>query len=139
MYFSRIPKPRKDSSSTTLMTLRRRSEILSSVRENVSGGTLPAKRQLAHEVHRTTPEERQELLRKAKITPTVTEEEGLAMKADLSIPWSKLRHLRRYEVQFCAHTNTIIITGGFLSGELDFKVRQSNGKLRNPSYPLILW
>ena len=65
------------------------------VRKSVAGGTLPAKRQLEHEVSRTTPEERQELLKRANILPTVTHKEGLAMKADLSIPWNKLRHLRR--------------------------------------------
>ena len=62
----------------------------------ISGGEKPAKRQLTDEVHRTTPEVRHEILERAKITKeTIEPEEVLAMKADLSIPWSKLRHLKR--------------------------------------------
>ena len=44
------------------------------------------------ELKSSTPEERQA---EAKVGPTVKPGEGLAMKAELSIPWSKLRNLKR--------------------------------------------
>ena len=47
------------------------------------------------ELKSSTPEERQALLIEAKVGPTVKPGEGLAMKAELSIPWSKLRNLKR--------------------------------------------
>ena len=85
------------------MTLRRRTSIISNVREAIAGGEEPAKRQLIDELRRTTPEERQDLLKKAGIVPTITHDEGLAMKADLSIPWNKIRHLRKYSVVSIHH------------------------------------
>ena len=68
------------------------------MRESVAGGIVTAKRQLVDELRMTTPDERQEFLKKANIVPTISHSEGLAIKADLTIPWSKLRHLRRYVV-----------------------------------------
>ena len=66
------------------------------IRQQVAGGASPAKRQFEDEVLRTTPEVRCQILKNAKICQeTVSPEEVLAMKADLSIPWNKLRHLRR--------------------------------------------
>ncbi len=49
-------------------------------------GDSSAKRQLEDEFRRTSPEARQQILRNAKITETtVSPEEVLAMKADLSV------------------------------------------------------
>ena len=72
------------------MTLRSRTSIISNVREAIAGGEETAKRQLIDELRRTTPEERQDLLKKAGIVPTITHDEGLAMKADLSFHGIKL-------------------------------------------------
>lgn len=55
--------------------------------------------QLQHEVKTLTKEDRQSLLEQATIrdaTATISADDVLAMKADLSIPWNKLRILKRY-------------------------------------------
>ena len=41
--------------------------------------------------------ERESLMREANFTLTIPPEQGLAMKADLNIPWRKLRVMRRYK------------------------------------------
>jgi len=74
-----------------------RSKHLAALRQKVSGGDLSSARiQLAHEI-RQNRDERDTLLREAGITvphetPAV---DILAMKADLAIPWKKLRSIRR--------------------------------------------
>ena len=50
---------------------------------------------VGEEVKALGREERQKLLRDAGITLEIPAEQGLAMKADLAIPWSKLREIRR--------------------------------------------
>ena len=41
-------------------------------------------------------EERAVLMKEVNFTVTIPPEQGLAMKADLNIPWNKLRAMRRY-------------------------------------------
>lgn len=56
--------------------------------------------QLSHEVKALTKEDRQSLLDQVTVhdsTAIVSPNDVLAMKADLSIPWHKLRILRRYK------------------------------------------
>ena len=49
------------------------------------------------ELQSSTRAEREELLKAVGLAPgEIKAGEGLAMKAELGIPWSKLRHLRRY-------------------------------------------
>ena len=49
------------------------------------------------ELQSSTKEEQEKLLKAAGLAPGEIEAgAGLAMKAELGIPWSKLRHLRRY-------------------------------------------
>lgn len=67
------------------------------VREIISKGT--SADQLQHELKALTKEDRQALLEQASIhdaTATISPDDVLAMKADLSIPWNKFRILRRY-------------------------------------------
>ena len=52
--------------------------------------------QLQDELKTLTREERQEILKSAGVTIDIPPEQGLAMKADLAIPWNKLRIIRRY-------------------------------------------
>ena len=52
--------------------------------------------QLQAEVKMLSSEERQDLLKSVGITIDIPPEQGLAMKADLAIPWNKLRIIRRY-------------------------------------------
>ena len=54
--------------------------------------------QLQAEVKMLSSEERQDLLKSVGITIDIPPEQGLAMKADLAIPWNKLRIIRRYIV-----------------------------------------
>ena len=73
------------------------------VREVISKGT-PAD-QLQHELKVLTKEDRQLLLEEASVKDakaTISPNDVLAMKADLSIPWKKFRILRRYSTnQMC--------------------------------------
>ena len=77
-------------------TVRSRTRQIAHVREAISGGQEAVNRQLFHEAKRLA-RERQELLKEAgfkEIQYRVSATEGLALKADLSIPWNKLRALR---------------------------------------------
>ena len=67
------------------------------LREGLSGGKQGAHRPLVDELNATDYEERQKILREASIRPEISPGEGLAMKAELALPWRKLQHLRRYE------------------------------------------
>ncbi len=69
---------------------------MSSVRSVVSGGT--SSELLQDEVHALTKEERQALLADGGFGIEIPAEKGLAMKADLAIPWNKLRIFRRYDL-----------------------------------------
>jgi hypothetical protein len=63
------------------------------VREITSGGDTTA--QLAAEIKALSKAEREELLQQAQLPVLIPTNHALAMKADLGIPWSKLRILRR--------------------------------------------
>ena len=65
----------------------------------MSGGTAASSTaQFAAELHSTNREEREMVLTEAGIlgSGSVSEQECLAMKASLAIPWHKLRHICRY-------------------------------------------
>ena len=47
------------------------------------------------EIHMLSKEQRQTLLEEAGITVHILPDQGLAMKADLALPWNKLREIRR--------------------------------------------
>ncbi len=71
----------------------RRTDVLRSVRDLTSEGESSS--QLAAEVNSLTQEEREALLGQACLPITISTNHALAMKADLGIPWNKLRILRR--------------------------------------------
>jgi len=85
----RVTTPRVDSQKASQRTRHRRSGEISSIRQVVSGGAQIEQPQ--DEVHTLSEDERRQLLLKIQIPV----EEGLAMKADLSIPWNEMRTLRR--------------------------------------------
>ena len=67
---------------------------MSSIRQVVSGGAHIE--QLQDEVGTLTEDERQQLLLQSKpLRIQIPVKEGLAMKADLGIPWNEMRTLRR--------------------------------------------
>ena len=79
-------------------TVRQRTQSLESVRLTLSAGDSTT--QLAHELHAKQREDREKLLEEIKqaggdIIVRVPVQTSLAMKADLNIPWNKLRTIRR--------------------------------------------
>ena len=95
--YVRVPMPVATASISSNSTLRQRSKQVSQVRDIISGGPAASAVQLKDEL-RHLRKERDDLLKEAGLIPTglyVTQEESLALKADLSIPWTKLRALRR--------------------------------------------
>lgn len=67
------------------------------VRAEASGNEDSADIQMAMELKLQSKEKRQKILKEAgfSLTDTPTVAQALAMKADVGIPWSKLRTLRR--------------------------------------------
>lgn len=51
--------------------------------------------QLQAELRTLSKAEREEILTKAGLSLEIPAEQGLAMKADLGLPWNKLREIRR--------------------------------------------
>ncbi len=51
---------------------------------------------MTEEVKRLGQDERQKILLNAGLKLEIPSEMGLAMKADLALPWNKLREIRRY-------------------------------------------
>ena len=84
---------RVSSSAVCKKTLQRRSQQLSQVRSVVSGGDTSA--QLQAEMKSLSAEERKELLGQVGLPIVIPTDHALAMKADLALPWTKLRVLRR--------------------------------------------
>ena len=66
---------------------------LSQVRSVVSGGDTRA--QFQAEIKSLSNEERKELLGQVGLPVIIPTDHALAMKADLALPWTKLRVLRR--------------------------------------------
>ena len=73
--------------------VRRRSKELSQYRAILSGGAASA--QLHDEVAALSTEERQKLV-DTEFSVEIKSEDALALKADLMIPWKKMRTMRRY-------------------------------------------
>jgi len=69
---------------------------MSAQREVISGGREGASRQLELEVRALSKEDRQKLLEEAGFGVEMDATQVLAIKADLAIPWYRLRILRRY-------------------------------------------
>ena len=98
--YTRIVQPRVPSDDDALAqrTLAERSKLLAGIRQKISGGgEASARVQLAHEISQNK-HERDELLRAAGIAVPheAPAAEVLAVKADLAIPWNRLRSIRRY-------------------------------------------
>ena len=88
-----MPAARVSTAIASNKTVRRRSSELEDIRATMCKDS---KAQLQAEVKGLPAEERKKLLLSAGITLDIPPEKGLAMKADLAIPWNKLRTIRRY-------------------------------------------
>ena len=84
---------RVSSGSASKKTLQRRSQQIGQAHTIVSGGD--AFFQLQAEVKLLSDDERKELLGEIGLPVVIPTDHALAMKADLSLPWTKLRVLRR--------------------------------------------
>ena len=80
--------------------MKRRVQYLAKVRRYVSGCDITA--QLSQEIRYCTVEERSrildELTSQSGCWVFVSTEDSLAMKANLIIPWNKIRMMRRYMI-----------------------------------------
>ena len=90
MAFSQCRVP---SSKACSKTLSRRSSQLSQLREVISGGESTV--QLQSELSSLTKAEREEVLEGAHLPVVIPADSALALKADLALPWAKLRVISR--------------------------------------------
>ena len=92
----RVTSLRIDSAGASRKTVRNRTEEVSHYRRMVSGDC--GKEQLKDEMKVLDPDERKQLVESGAFATSavVSAENTLAFKADLQIPWNKLREMRRY-------------------------------------------
>ena len=90
-----VKELRVSSGVAASRTLRKRSPILRQVRERVSGGESSV--QLSHKVRASSLAARSKLLEEinGQVCVQIPPDSALALKADLCIPWTKLRVMRR--------------------------------------------
>ena len=81
------------TSQSSKDTVRRRSNEISKVRKVLSLGD--ESEQMVDKMKLIPKAERNKLMKEANFNVQIPPEEGLAMKADLRLPWNKLRIMRR--------------------------------------------
>ncbi len=86
---------RVKSSEASSKTLSRRTQTLSQLRMTLSGGDTST--QLQSEIRALTAEERRAVLKDANLPVEIPPDHALAMKADLALPWFKMRQISRYQ------------------------------------------
>ena len=91
--YQHTPVPRVLSSEASGRT-KRRDDIVKR-RASISGGDEGAQIQLLLEIRTLKRDERQKLLVEAGIKAEIDASQSLAIKADLAIPWYRLRVLRK--------------------------------------------
>ena len=101
--------------SASQKTCYRRTRLIDQFRAIVTANDTTT--QLQHEVRSLGKDARQELLRSAGVTLEIPAGAGLAMKADCSLPWLRLRKIRRYNracVCRSAHMHKVYLYLGYL-------------------------
>ena len=88
-----MTSPQAQTSASSSRTVRRRTHEIANLRDLVSKGD--SRLQLQREIEVIPRKERQQLMKEANFAVEIPPEHGLAMKADLCLPWNKLRVLRR--------------------------------------------
>lgn len=96
MTLVQVRQPRVASGKASSSTVRERSHSLSNLRFKLSAGDTAT--QLDHELRACDSEDRKQVLEGlgGAFHVQIPTESSLALKADLNIPWSKLRTMRRY-------------------------------------------
>ena len=91
-----VPSPRVDSEKASQRTRHRRTASMQMVRDVISGGSSAA--QFVDEARTCPASERESLLEELQggMKVVIPPSASLAMKADLVLPWHKLRIVRRY-------------------------------------------
>ncbi|KAL5516722.1 hypothetical protein EMCRGX_G002128 [Ephydatia muelleri] len=92
--FMQITKPRIPTHSASARTVKRRSMEMHLARDAISMGESSAL--LRRELDYLDEAEKQNLLQQAGIVCKIGPQDALAIKADLGVPWAKLRYLRRW-------------------------------------------
>lgn len=92
-----MTKARVSTDEAAQQVVRRRSKEVSQYRAILSGGAASA--QLHDEVAALSAEERQKLV-DTEFSVEIKSEDALALKADLMIPWKKMRTMRRYNTTY---------------------------------------
>lgn len=96
--FVQVTNGRNPTTSSCTRTVKQRCRELDTIRSIVSGGESSVLMQ--EELRMLSDEERKDLLQKSGISTAVeiSAEQGLAIKAGLSLPWFRLRHLKRFDI-----------------------------------------
>lgn len=81
------------SSEASKKTLKRRSQRLAQIRRRLSKDDVVD--QLCDEVRQLSKEEREKILKDEGFKMSIPPEQGLAMRADVGLPWNTLRKLKR--------------------------------------------
>ena len=113
-----------ESNQASDRTLKRRSSEIAHVRDVISGGPSGSSAQHADELRRLRREQQEDLLREAGLAPKgkATSGTGLALKADLHLPWYKLRKLRRWLSLFGVSLESEAVMRQQISEELPFEL-----------------
>ena len=90
----KVPSSRVPSTEASRRTVKRRVKVIDTVREGASGND--SSFQFTAEINYLSREQREELLQQAQLPLVIPADHALALKANLSIPWTKFRVLRRY-------------------------------------------
>lgn len=109
---AKVTLPTVSSDEASMKTLRRRSGELEVHRSTISKGASVV--QLRSEVKSLSNEDRQALLEGLEFKIQLPAITGLALKTDLSLPWSKMRTMKRY-IRYISlhHLMTYIIVDGW--------------------------
>ena len=91
----KVTRARVCSDEGAKQVVRRRSSEVAQYRAIVSGRSASA--QLQDEVAALSTDECQRLVDTAEFSVEITPDDALALKADLMIPWKKMRTMRRYK------------------------------------------
>ena len=88
-----VTKCRVKTSEASKKTIVHRTRSISQLRTYVSGGDVSV--QMRSELQALSKNDREELLREANLPVQIPPDHALAMKADVALPWAKMRVISR--------------------------------------------
>ena len=135
------------SDQASQRTIRERTRTMAGIRCAVSGGERGAQAQMSHELQCLNKIERDSLLESMGLAPGhLSAEQALAMKADLRLPWAKLRKLMRWlrllRVDF--HSEAVMrrksneqFPFAIIAEKVPMEVRTKSGEIEIMPAPLV--